>query len=113
MQVLDNAGHWDRRWPSHRAGAYYDMIEPDHDTTAPVGHWNAVHIIARGPEVEFWLNGQLTARFEQLSPAWEALREESKFDDRPDYGRLLEGHIALQDHWNRVLYRNIRIRELK
>lgn len=111
MQVLDNAGHWDRRWPSHRAGAYYDMIEPDHDTSMPVGYWNSVHIIARGPQVEFWLNDKLTASFEQGSPEWEALLAESKFADRPRYGQLLAGHIALQDHTDRVLYRNIRIRE--
>jgi hypothetical protein len=112
MQVLDNAGHWDRHWESHRAGAYYDMIAPDHDTARPVGEWNAVHIIAQGPAIEFWLNGELTAQFEQGSPEWEALLAESKFADRPNYGRLLRGHIALQDHWNRVLYRNIRIRDL-
>ncbi|MEP5764388.1 MAG: DUF1080 domain-containing protein [Halieaceae bacterium] len=110
MQVLDNVGHWDRHWDSHRAGAYYDMIAPAFDTTVPVGQWNAVHIIAHGPQVEFWLNDRLTARFEQMSPEWEALLAESKFAGRPRYGRLLEGHIALQDHWNRVLYRNIRIR---
>jgi hypothetical protein len=109
MQVLDNARHWDRHWPSHRAGAYYDMIESDHDTSMPVGHWNEVHVIARGAQVEFWLNGRLTASFEQMSPQWEALLKESKFTDRPHYGRLLKGHIGLQDHWNRVLYRNIRI----
>jgi hypothetical protein len=112
MQVLDNVGHLDRHWDTHRAGAYYDMIAPDHDTTQPLGHWNRVHIIARGPRVEFWLNDKLTASFEQLSPEWEALYQQSKFADRPEYGRLLAGHIALQDHWNPVLYRNIRILRL-
>ena len=58
MQVLDNAGHRDAKVPSHRAGALYDMIAPDHDTTRPAGDWNAVHIIARGPRVEFRLNGR-------------------------------------------------------
>jgi hypothetical protein len=112
MQVLDNAGHRDAKDPSHRAGAYYDMIAPPQDTSAPVGYWNRVHIIADGPDVEFWLNDQQTATFEQMSPRWEALYQASKFTDRPDYGRLLKGHIGFQDHWNRVLYRNIRILQL-
>ncbi|MEM1111170.1 MAG: DUF1080 domain-containing protein [Pseudomonadota bacterium] len=112
MQVLDNAGHRDAKDPSHRAGAYYDMIEPDHDTSQPVGYWNQVHIIARGPAVEFWLNGRQTAAFEQGSAAWQALYEKSKFTDRPAYGSLLKGHIGFQDHWDKVWYRNIRVLRL-
>ena len=109
MQVLDNAGHRDASDPSHRAGAYYDMIVPDHDTSKPVGYWNRVHIIARGPHVEFWLNERLTARFEQGSPEWQALYQQSKFTDRPAYGSLLKGHIGFQDHWDKVWFRNIRL----
>ena len=112
MQVLDNAGHSDAKDPSHRAGAYYDMIEPDHDTSKPVGYWNRVHIIARGPAVEFWLNERRTAAFVQGSPEWQAMYQNSKFVDRPEYGSLLNGHIGLQDHWDKVWYRNIRILEL-
>lgn len=112
MQVLDNVGHRDSKDPTHRAGAYYDMIAPDHDTTQPVGSWNAVHIIARGPAVEFRLNGRTTAAFEQGSPEWQALYESSKFTNREDYGSLLRGHIGFQDHWDKVWYRNIRILEL-
>lgn len=112
MQVLDNAGHSDAEIPSHRAGAYYDMIVPDHDTSQPVGYWNRVHIIARGPSVEFWLNERLTAKFEQGSPAWQALYEKSKFTSRPNYGSLLRGHIGFQDHWDKVWFRNIRILDL-
>ncbi len=112
MQVLDNAGHRDAKDPSHRSGAYYDMITPDHDTTRPVGSWNRVHIIARGPHVEFWLNERKTAEFEQGSVQWQALYQQSKFTDRPEYGSLLQGHIGFQDHWDKVWYRNIRILEL-
>ena len=107
--MLDNAGHWDRHDPTHRAGAYYDMIAPDHDTSQPVGTWNRVHIIARGPQVEFWLNDRQTAAFEQGSVEWLALYEQSKFADRPAYGSLLRGHIGLQDHWDKVWFRDIRV----
>ena len=112
MQVLDNVGHSDSEDPSHRSGAFYDMIEPDHDTTQPVGYWNRVHIIARGPQVEFWLNEKLTAKFEQGSERWQELYSKSKFTDRPNYGSLLRGHIGFQDHWDKVWFRNIRILEL-
>ncbi|WP_165954277.1 3-keto-disaccharide hydrolase [Seongchinamella unica] len=111
MQVLDNAGHRDARDPSHRSGAYYDMIVPDHDTSKPVGYWNQVHIIALGPAVEFWLNGRQTAQFSLGSPRWQALYEQSKFADRPRYGTLLKGHIGLQDHGDKVWYRKIRVLE--
>lgn len=111
MQVLDNAGHSDAEDPSHRAGALYDMIELDHDTSKPVGYWNRVHIIANGPHVEFWLNEQRTAKFEQGSQEWQALYQASKFTDRPNYGSLLQGHIGFQDHWDKVWYRNIRVLE--
>lgn len=112
MQILDNAGHWDARNPTHRSGAYYDMIAPDHDTTVPAGSWNQVHIVAIGPDVEFRLNGRVTAAFTQGSPQWQALYAESKFTDRPRYGSLLRGHIGFQDHWDKVWFRNIRILEL-
>ncbi|MFT4518900.1 MAG: hypothetical protein ACI9JM_001289 [Halioglobus sp.] len=112
MQVLDNEGHWDASNATHRSGAYYDMIAPDHDTSQPVGYWNRVHIIARGPAVEFWLNEKMTASFEQGSEQWQAFYTQSKFTDRPAYGTLLKGHIGFQDHWDKVWFKNIRVLEL-
>jgi 3-keto-disaccharide hydrolase len=112
MQVLDNVGHSDSEDPSHRAGAFYDMIAPDHDTTQPVGFWNKVHIIADGAQVEFRLNGRTTAKFEQGSAEWERLYQQSKFTDRPRYGSLLKGHIGFQDHWDKVWFRNIRVLDI-
>ena len=111
MQVLDNAGHPDASIPSHISGAYYDMMAPDHDTTQPVGYWNQARIIANGPHIEYWLNGRQTAEFDLGSDEWQALYQQSKFTDRPNYGTLMQGHIGFQDHQDKVWFRNIRILE--
>jgi hypothetical protein len=31
----------------------------------------------------------------------------------PDFAKALKGHLALQDHSNKVWYRNIKIRKIK
>ena len=52
------------------------------------------------------------ASYELGSPDWEARVRASKFVTMPRYGREPRGHIALQDHGDRVAYRNIRIRPI-
>ncbi len=47
-----------------------------------------------------------------MSPGWQALYQDSKFTSRPRYGTLMKGHIGLQDHWDKVWYRNIRVLQL-
>ena len=44
------------------------------------------------------------------SAEWQDRVRQSKFAKLPGYGRAPRGHIALQDHGDRVAYRNIRIR---
>lgn len=112
MQILDNAGHFDARFDAHRAGDYYDMIAAPFDTSRPPLSWNHARIVADGSRFEFWLNGKQTVSFDTSSDAWKALKAASKFSDMPDYGRLPEGHIGLQDHFDKVWFRNIKIREL-
>ncbi|MCR4342259.1 MAG: DUF1080 domain-containing protein [Gemmatimonadaceae bacterium] len=112
MQVLDNARHVDGRSPLTSAGANYGLYAPAEDVTRPPGEWNEVRIVARGAHVEHWLNGRKLLEYEQGSPEWQERVRQSKFATMPDYGRQLRGYIALQDHGDRVWYRNIRIRRL-
>ena len=79
----------------------------------PAGQWNAVRVVARGPHVEHWLNGQKVVEYEQGSADWAAKVKASKFKDWPNYGKAMRGRIGLQDHGDTVSFRNIRIRELK
>lgn len=112
MQVLDDERHRDRFNPTHRAGACYDMYVAEEARLAPVGSWNRVRIIARGPFIEHWLNDTCVVRYEIESPDWNERWLKSKYRGSKAYGRNTEGKIVLQDHGDPVWYRNIRIRPL-
>ena len=113
MQVLDDAKHPDGKNPLTSAGSDYGLYGPPRGVVKPAGQWNAVRVVARGPHVEHWLNGQKVVEYEQGSADWAAKVKASKFKDWPNYGKAMRGRIGLQDHGDTVSFRNIRIRELK
>ncbi len=112
MQVLDNVCHPDTRFPTHRAGDLYDMIACKYETVKPAGEWNQVRLVSNNGKVEHWLNGHKLVEFEMHTDEWREMIANSKFKDMPGFGKARKGHISLQDHSDRVWYRNIRIREL-
>lgn len=112
MQVLDDAGHADGASPLTSAGSVYALYPAPPGVVQPAGEWNQVRIVADGPHVEHWLNGEKVAEYEQGSAEWNRLVAESKFQQWPGFGTVTEGHIGLQDHGDLVEYRNIKIRPL-
>lgn len=112
MQVLDNDGHADGKFPSHRAGALYDIEVPPDGAVKPVGEWNEAVVRFTGSEIEHWLNGKLVSESSYGDDAWKKKVAASKFKQWPQFGTFAKGHIALQDHGDKVWYRNIKIRAL-
>lgn len=112
FQVLDNGTHNDGKNTLTSAGSNYGLIAPPEDFTRPVGEFNRAVIRVRGGHVEHHLNGHKLLEYELGGEAWRALVAASKFKDMPGYGKSPMGHIALQDHGDRVYYRNIKIRRL-
>ena len=110
MQVLDDAGHADGRSRLTAAGSAYGLYPAPEGVVRPAGEWNEARLLVHGSHVEQWLNGTKTAEYEIGSPDWERRVRESKFAAWPRYGRVPRGHIVLQDHGDRVEYRNVRIR---
>ena len=95
------------------AGSNYALHPAPEDVVKPAGEWNSVRIVVRGNHVEQWMNGVKVVEYELGSADWEQRVANSKFSAWPRYGRNPRGHIGLQDHGDRVAFRNIKIRELK
>jgi hypothetical protein len=113
MQVLDDARHADGRSRLTAAGAAYGLYPSPAGVVKPAGEWNHARLVVDGNRVEHWLNGQKVVEYELGSTDWRQRVANSKFAEWPGYGRAARGHIALQDHGDRVAYRDIRVRELR
>lgn len=112
MQVLDNNGHSDARIPKHRAGDLYDLISASPETVKKAGEWNQVEIVSKDSTLEFSLNGTKVLNTKIWDDNWRKMLKNSKFKDMKDFGTYTSGRIGLQDHGNKIWYRNIKIRTL-
>jgi hypothetical protein len=112
-QLLDDAGHEDGKSRLTSAGSDYALYPSPAGIVKPAKQWNSSRIVARGPHIEHWLNGQKVVEYEEGSPDWETRLKASKFATWPKYGRLTSGYIGIQgDHEGPLAMRNIRIRTL-
>jgi len=121
FQILDDLGHSDAKRGkdgNRTVGALYDLVSPPADKTpAPVRVWNHARVVtsADGRKVEHWLNGRKVVAYDRSSEDFRARRAASKFaspQHGADFGEWLEGAILLQDHGDRVDFRNIKVRKM-
>ena len=111
MQILDNVCHPETRNPTHRAGDLYDLIECEFFAVKPAGEWNKVRLIVNNGKVEHWLNGYKMLEYELWTDEWNTMIANSKFRDWP-MAKTRKGHLSLQEHDDKVWFRNIKIKEL-
>jgi len=91
MQIHDSPGR-----PPSKTGptSIYDVVAPTKNLIRPAGQWNTITILAKGPKIQFWVNGEQVLDTEQT--------------------RSMQGYIGLQNHDDRavVKFKNIRLEEI-
>ena len=112
-QVLDDDKHKDGEVESKSAGSLYALYVPEGKKLNAVGEWNTSKIVLNGNKVEHWLNGTKVVDAEIASDDWKAKVEASKFKTWEKFGKNSKGHLAFQDHGNKVWYRSIKVKVLK
>jgi hypothetical protein len=115
MQILDNVNHLDANLGkdgNRKAGSLYDLIPAVPQNAKPFGEWNQAEIMVYQGTVVHKQNGETVLEYHIGTPDWDKMIKASKFKDFPEFGKYIEGFIALQDHGNDVWFRNIKIRPL-
>ena len=116
-QILDDARHEDAKRGSHEGSrtlaSLYDLIKADSNKFVnEIGEWNTAYIKSKDNQVEHWLNGQMVLSYERKGKDFLKLVSESKYAKWKNFGTLEKGQILLQDHGNKVSFKNIKIKTL-
>jgi hypothetical protein len=114
-QVLDNEKHPDAkagRNGNRKLGSLYDILPSSTgNALRPIGEWNTARIVSKGNRVEHWLNGTKVLEYDKTSDAYKEAFALSKFKEVKGYGESAKGYILLQDHGNKVFFKNLKIRK--
>ncbi|UCH13287.1 MAG: DUF1080 domain-containing protein [Bacteroidales bacterium] len=122
-QILDDSKHPDAKKGvdgNRTLASLYDLIPADATIYSPNERskrvnkygWNRARVVVKDYHVEHYLNGIKVVEYTRGTQQWKALVAYSKYKKWPDFGEVAKGHILLQDHGDKVSFKNIKIKEL-
>ncbi|MBU1821019.1 MAG: DUF1080 domain-containing protein, partial [Bacteroidetes bacterium] len=118
-QVLDDAKHPDAKMGvvgNRTLASLYDLIpaEKPGNSVKKIGEWNVGRIVVHPDgKVQHFLNGQNVLEYQRGGAIYKALVARSKYKDHKGFGLAESGNLLLQDHGDNVMYRNLKVKELK
>lgn len=125
FQILDDQHHPDAKKGvngNRTIASLYDLIRanglefnphlPREKYVNGYDQWNRARVVVKGKKVQHFMNGLKMVEYERDTQMWRALVAYSKYNVWPNFGEYEKGHILLQDHGDKVEFKNIKIKEL-
>lgn len=118
LQLMDNEGFQKksgRKLPPRKLNAsFYDGVAPAGDFSKPVGQWNRLQLVCKGPQITCRLNGKLAFQVNVddwkepgKNPDGSTNKFKTALKDLPRKGR-----IGFQNHGQVVWFKDVVIRKL-
>ena len=114
VQVMSGTGTG-----KHQFGAIYDLVSTTKNTGYDTGEWNTVEIQCKGADLRVRVNGEEVCQmdcdeFDKPGVCPDGEPHKYKLDGKPraikDFSRV--GYLGLQDHGQKVWYKNVKLLEL-
>jgi 3-keto-disaccharide hydrolase len=103
IQILADAG---KPPDVHSSSSLYGSVAPKKNAAKPAGQWNEVEITCKGRSVSVVMNGEKVLDVPNLDDP------SIPFQEKKLSERAKKGFIGLQDHEDRVEFRNLAIKVL-
>ncbi len=116
FQLIDDERHPDaKKDEAHKTGALYSMLPPKSHPAHKAGEWNHAKLVLKGKHVEHWINGEQVLSASLDDPAGLADLKKRWTNGMAVYDILAnaktEGRFSLQNHGDKVWFKNLKIKE--